>query len=452
VRRWLVALLVLLAVTVLVSPGIIGRLAQNNLERALPGATTYGEDDYVVTRESFERGWFTAEGRYRIDIRRGGVRHALLALAGLEPHGAVPALIVDTRIDHGLVPVTSMSRESGTLRPVLASTVSTVALALGDGEPVTMPGRLYSNIGLNGDTASRYRLEAGSFEHEELAADWEGADISFTFDAAGRFAQYAGRMQPFVVRSHADTVRADGLRFEGDVDKTGIGLHVGSLTLQGGAASVATDSFGMAAVEALDLHMESSLDHNERLRGAASMSVTALDLPEDEAPADLRLELAIERIDTRALAAVIAELRQAQARAAAGDAGRVGHAALESGLQRLLSAGGELRVDSLEVTVPQGKVTCALRFELPETDVAEPYSWPSLLLALSASADVELSVAIVEALLEAHPDMQGLLAAGILQREGDVYAVEAEYAQGIVTVNGAPLPVPLPGREAPVPR
>ncbi len=440
-RRWLVALLVLLAVTVLVSPGIIGRLADDNLERALPVVATYGEDDYVVTRERFERGWFTAQGRHRIEVRRGDVHDALLALGGLEA-GAVPALIVDTRIDHGLVPVTSMSRESGTLGPALASTVSTVALDPGNGELLALPGTLYSTVGLTGDTASRYRLEAGSFEDEALAATWKGADISFTVDAGGRSAGYAGRVQPFVVRSDADILRAGELHFEGSVEKTRIGLHVGTFALEAGAVSLGTDSLGKAAVDGLSLQVSNGLDDDERLRGSASLGVDAAALPESDAPLDLQLELDIERLHARILGNVIGQWRQSHTSGA-------GHPGLESSLQRLLSAGGELRVNRLEVVVPQGRATSTFRFELPERDAAEPYSWPSLLLALRASADIEVAVPIVDSLLEARPDMQGLLAMGILRRQGDVYAVEAEYAQGILTVNGAPMPVPLPGREPP---
>lgn len=189
-KRWLVALLVLLAVTVLVSPGIIGRLAEDNLERALPGGSAYGEGDYIVTREHFERGWFTTEGRHRIEIRHGRVHDLILELAELEPD-AVPVLIVDTHVDHGLVPVTSMARESGSLRPGLASTVSTMALDPGTGEPLAIPGKLYSNIGLTGDTTTRYLLDSGSFASDGFAASWEGADLSFTIGPTGRSADFA---------------------------------------------------------------------------------------------------------------------------------------------------------------------------------------------------------------------------------------------------------------------
>jgi hypothetical protein len=33
---------------------------------------------------------------------------------------------------------------------------------------------------------------------------------------------------------------------------------------------------------------------------------------------------------------------------------------------------------------------------------------------------------------------------GILKKDGDFYVVNAEYRKGLLTVNGAPMPIPLP--------
>jgi hypothetical protein len=32
---------------------------------------------------------------------------------------------------------------------------------------------------------------------------------------------------------------------------------------------------------------------------------------------------------------------------------------------------------------------------------------------------------------------------GFLRKNGDVYEMRAEYAKGLLTVNGAPMPIPL---------
>ncbi len=61
-NRWFVALLITLAVILLVSPGIVGRLAEKSVEENLDFVASEN-DEVVVTTESFDRGWFTSEGR-----------------------------------------------------------------------------------------------------------------------------------------------------------------------------------------------------------------------------------------------------------------------------------------------------------------------------------------------------------------------------------------------------
>jgi len=72
VNRWFLALLLTLAVIVLVSPGIVGRLAEKSVEENLDFVASEN-DEIVVTTESFDRGWFTSEGRHRIELRDGAV-------------------------------------------------------------------------------------------------------------------------------------------------------------------------------------------------------------------------------------------------------------------------------------------------------------------------------------------------------------------------------------------
>ena len=43
------------------------------------------------------------------------------------------------------------------------------------------------------------------------------------------------------------------------------------------------------------------------------------------------------------------------------------------------------------------------------------------------------------------PDVGRLVAMGALKKDGDFYEMKAEYAKGLLTVNGAPMPIPLQG-------
>ena len=59
-KRWLVVLLVLLALLVLVTPGIVGRLAEQNIEQNIEWAEAESPG-VIIQTERFERGWFTSK-------------------------------------------------------------------------------------------------------------------------------------------------------------------------------------------------------------------------------------------------------------------------------------------------------------------------------------------------------------------------------------------------------
>ena len=133
VKKGIVVLLVFLAVVVLVSPAIVGRLAEQSMDENLNWAASES-GDVKVTSERFARGWFSSEGQHRIELQDGDLLTALQALAGPISAGDLPVLIINTRLDHGLIPVTSMARDKGSLAPGLGSAVSTMQVELPDGE------------------------------------------------------------------------------------------------------------------------------------------------------------------------------------------------------------------------------------------------------------------------------------------------------------------------------
>ena len=162
-KRWIVLLVVGLAIVLLISPGIVGRLAERNLDVGL-AQIDLDSPSIDIQTESFERGWFSSAGRHRIDLRDGFLAELVGgpgSEAGSGAAGSGAAIVVETRLDHGLVPVTSMQRERGTLSPALASAVSTVALDPGNGELTALPGHIFPFIGLGGTASYSFLLEPG---------------------------------------------------------------------------------------------------------------------------------------------------------------------------------------------------------------------------------------------------------------------------------------------------
>jgi len=441
-KRWVVALLVLLAVVVLLSPGIVGKLAEQNLKDSISWAESES-DDVVVTEESFRRHWFTAEGRHRIELKAGELRSRIAGLAGLEEEDRVPALIVDTRIDHGLVPLTSMSRESGSLMPGLASTVSTMQLDPGDGELIDIPGTLYSQVGLTGGTASRYLLETGSHEEDGTRLAWEGADVSLSTDRSRQNLQYEGTIQPLSSVSDDQSVHLGLTTFEGEGRQTDYGFMVGDLVLRIDSISVGEETGAKVGIGKLAVDASSDIV-DERVNGRTTVTIEDFSLP-GVGVVDVGIDVSANGFEARSMQAIIAELEQAQNAADPSAALAEVYPRIEGDVQKFLSSGGELRIDRLDVSLPQGDVTTQLHFELPEADPGASFSWPAVILALTASADVRLPVAVMDLAQAANPESGALIAMGILKKDGDSYIVNAEYRKGLLTVNGAPMPIPLPG-------
>jgi uncharacterized protein YdgA (DUF945 family) len=442
-KRWIVALLVLLAVVILVSPGIVGHLAEQNLKNSIRWAESES-GDFQVTEEVFDRRWFTAEGRHRIELKHGDLRARIINLTDGAAGDEIPALIVDTRIDHGLVPITSMSRDSGSLMPGLASTVSTLHLDPGDGNLIAVPGTLYSQVRLTGAMVSRYLLESGAIDDEEFQADWEGADVSMTTNSSRRSLRYDGTIRPLTVQTPDASLRLGLSTFDGNSRYTDYGLAVGAIAFSIDSMSVrGADgeelSTGKVTVDASNDLVDG------RVNGGTRMTIADISIP-GVADVDVAMDISANGLDARALKAITTEFERAQSAVDPDAALAALYPRIADDLQALLSAGAELRIDRFDVALPQGEVTTTLALTLPQTDAASGFSWAALLLALTASADLRMPVALMDLAQTVRPESAALVAMGILKKDGESYIVNARYEKGLLTVNGAPMPIPLPGR------
>ena len=443
-KRWLVGLLVLAALVVFVSPGIVGRLAERGMEEGLSQPAGPGAE-FVVTQERFRRGWFSAAGRHRVEFADGLLHDLLAALAGEAPPGANPALVVETRVDHGLVPFTSLGREAGSLLPALARTESTLALDLGRGATQPLPAKLFTTLGVSGATSSRLELEPGALRERGGSLAWGDGEVTFGTDARGLELSWQGAVEEPRAVTDAGSAGATGLRYEGRAAKTVYGYSVGRVTLALDSLEL-EPAAGHPAIDLDTLRFDGKSEiGGERYAGQGTLVLERLAVPGlGPLDADVAARLAgVHAPGLGRLLALLETLAERDGQALGGDP----WPALTGELRTLLSAGGVLEVERFGLTLPEGPLSATLELALPERPPGEaPLQWPSLLLALTGSADLELPVAVAERLLEIHPDAALLVATGMLVRRGEQYVLEARYAQGVVTVNGAPLPIPLPGR------
>lgn len=431
VKKGVVVLLVLLAVIVLVSPAIVGRLAERSMDENIDWAAM--ESGAVkVTSEHFDRGWFSSDGQHRVELQEGDLLTALQMLAGPVDADDLPVLVINTRLDHGLIPVSSMARKKGSLAPGLGSAISTLQLEAPDGELIDLPGTIYSKVALRGELQSNYVLEPGSHEVDGADAEWGRTSIEVTTNPGNGAVSYEGDIGTFSAQADGDRMRLAGLRFEGRQRPTRFGIAVGNMS-----ASLDDLSFGSAgAITSLVADAESSLDGDRVNARASVQSGIAGAPPFDEMQVDIAFTLS--GADAMALGAL---QRAAEEAAGATDPMAI-YGTLEADARRLFAAGFEFDVDRINVALPQGEVVSTMAFSFAPSDPAT-FEWTSLLLGTEASIDLAVPAALVDMMGQGNPQVALAIGGGYLLKNGDVYEMRARLKKGLLTVNGAPIPIPL---------
>jgi len=439
VKRWPIILLISLAVIVFVSPGIVGHLAEKNLDDNLSWLEAEN-DDLVITAEKFDRGWFTSAGRHRVAIKNGSFL-AILTAAENPARRGLPSLLIDTRLDHGVLPFTSLAREQGTLQPSIASSVSTLKIDRGDGELVDLPGTVYSTIGLTGNSAFHYLMDAGNQSDGDGMVSWSGADIAVNTMPSSRSFSARGKIEPVRLESFGVVTEVGPVTFELNQDRRRFALGIGALKLEIDSLSVISPDEPPAGFGKVSLDTVSELD-GDRVTARATASVARALVP-GVGPMNVDIGFTASGIDAKSLEGVIGALRDAEGSAITG-AGQAGLTpTLQADIERLVAHGLEARFSHFDISLPQGDLTTAITVTVPESDADDSFSWPGVILATTASVDLTLSTSLYEMMQTMNPEITSLVALGVLKRNGEQYTTEIRYAKGLLTINGAPMAIPL---------
>ena len=434
-KKGVVAVLVLLAVVVLVSPAIVGRMAENSMGENLNWAANES-GEVTVTSEKFTRGWFSSEGQHRIELQDGELLTAIQALAGPMEADDLPVLLINTRIDHGLIPVSSMSRDKGSLAPELGSAVSTMQIELPGGETVDLPGTIYSNLSLGGELQSNYLLEAGSHSEGGTAATWSSTDIDVTTNPVSGEAQFKGTIGPLSVEDGDQTVALGALTFEGRQEPTKFGIAVGNVEFALDDLSVSVGGNMASSVRSMAVKASTDIDGDD-INASATMNMALENLPEI---GEMSLDMVFGLVG--ADAAAMGRVQRMLESIGASQDPMAMYSAMEDDLKSLFASGFEMNFDRLNVTLPQGTVTSKMLFSFGEEDPAT-FDWTSLLLSTEASIDLSIPEPLITMIVQTNPNAAMAIGGGYLVKRGDAYEMQARLKKGLLTVNGAPIPIPL---------
>lgn len=434
-KKSVLALILVAVLIITVSPGIVGKLAEDSVGESINWAAEES-GELVVTSEGFDRGWFSSEGQHRVALGDGQLRTVVEGLTSEISVEQLPVLLINTHIDHGLIPVTSMSRDEGSLAPGLGSAVSTLAVDLGDGEVVDLPGTIYSNVGLNGNLDSRYVLEAGASDVDDGQVTWEPVKINFVSDATSGAIEFDGEIGTTTFGNDQQVVTIDSFTFSGDQARTGYGFNVGEIEMNMGPMTVTASGMQVSGMQGLNIKGYSSVDDGIAA-GAARVEMSGQAIP-GFGDISVIADMSFTDIDAEILGAVTERLENL---GSTQDPNKLLLEAEEE-LKDLFAAGFDVSIDQLDIGLPMGTVEAKMVFAFPGSDRAG-FEWTTLLLDTVAEIDVSVPEALVQLASSMNPQAGAIVGMGYLKKEGDVYVMDADFKKGLLTINGAPIPIPM---------
>lgn len=425
-RRWLVFVIGIAILVVLLSPGAVGRIAQATLSDNL-GWIDSENDDVDIEVLDYDRGWFSSTGRHRVVLSDGSLAGALATAK----NGGRLALVVDTKLDHGLFALAPIVR-SGSLAPRLASAESVLQIDQGPAGMEDVPGTLYSHLGVLGDSSFRYTLKAGEQEAMGATASWSEAELLVTASARKRTLGIASQIADVSLDADGVRGRIGSALVEASHDRSELAFGVGELDLSVTDLEVNAGDGVSGGLNDLNVSFASRLE-NDGLAGSANLALNGGQVPE-VGELEFSSDIRFQGLDPAAVEGVLRSLR------AAGDA-RLAESLLEHHLRALAAGGGKLDVTNLFVSVPEGALRATLSGDWPDVASDGDINWASFALKSNAEADVEIDAALYDALIERMPEAGALLGLGLLQKKGDGYTMKAELSGGLLKINGAPMPL-----------
>ncbi len=435
VKKLLIVIVVAILLVIFISPGLVGRVAEESVNQQLAWAAEEGSSGELGVRlESFDRHWFSSDSVHYVTLGDGQLREMLEQDFGLVDTSALPVLKVETRVDHGLIPLSSIHREGGSLSPAIASARSTMTLEMGDGSSFPIPGAIYSNLGFGGDVESRYFVPAGEAE----AGTWQDVDILVTGSPTANSFVVDAILGGGTVTDEGQTVEFGKLTVKSNQAMGNNGMYLGDTTVRLESVRVANPgapevTIGPVVVDASVSELGETLNQDVQM---------AIDVPNAPMLGDVNFRMDVEILGADAVA-----LNNLNERLGSLDDSLPPYemyAVLEPDLVRLVSRGFTFNLKRFDFEMPQGPIDTELSIVVPQSDPAS-FSWGNVVQSMSGEASLIVPAAIFNMAMMASPEAQSLVAMGMLIEDGDTYVMDAAFEQGLLSVNGNPMPLPLPG-------
>ena len=428
----------------------------------LAAATPYvtgmqAEQKYRGAMQVFEEFMLQQSGAYgvqsKIDYRRGWLSSSAINTITFEVPEAEPfTLELHSDISHG--PLLKNGPEQfglasiDTRMPLSAEQKADIA-RIWKGNP--NPIQVQSHVALDGTTVTTASI--AGFTLDELDNDPQGkldfqplnsvVTLSEQFTRAEADMTWAGMqldtaevsivVGEFAGRSQKQ-MSPQGL-WLGDDD---FRLSKLNLSASEAMAETAGELPSSVAIDALAMTAHSEIDGANLVSGHTTITVGDVALENRSVASDLKLTLAVERLQAEALQSITQKLADYQQSALQGGGPAPGFEAVQSEVSAILAAGPVVKLSTLQATTEHGKVDANLEATIKVDDPMALQNPMFLLFALQAAGKASVPASLVETTPLA-AFLPGFIEQGYITNKGGQLNTSLNFQQGQLTLNGKPL-------------
>ncbi len=442
-KKVIIAVLVLLALVLLIMPGAVGVLAENQF-RALSGNLDSEAPGLQLLIEDYERGWFSSRARYRLSLEQPVMEASLKEV--LDEFPGMPALVNEAEIFHGPILFAALGREGVSLAPVLAQSFDEISIAPGDNELITLPARVITRLAIAGPHSNH--ISVARYQHAFDQAGgagtltWGGMNLRTHFNAELNHVAVEGQIDSIDISSDKFLFRAGPVTVHSQNSLTEYGLWVGDgqLTWAGmrlDASDKAAFAMGELVAEA-DSNIKAGKMHQGLQVSLADISINGW----QGGPG--KLVFSAEKLDAKALGKLVDLLRQLAWRDEKITSSAAVMPVVFPQIQALLAGGPQLAVPELSFGTADGVLSFTGELVFPESTPEAAFAF---ITGLTGNAQLRLPVALTDSMATLNPQaeagLRALRNAGFLVSKGNELVLDAAVKGGLLTVNGQPIPLPM---------
>lgn len=441
--RRLIIVLAIIAALLLISPLLTGQMAEKELKAASEKLSTQmGAVQLVET--DFDRGWFESETNHEFVIDNA-------MLGGSTDEETTTGLKTHTEIMHGPMIIGGDDPNLPAVSAALAISKTTFTYDAKNGdEPFDIPGALYNRIALNGSGTlwgvfDPIEDQISNSSGDDAEIKWGGGGFETSYNAAQTELDSTMATEPLSIIASDGSLNVGKISGNSVASKASFGFWTGTGSATIESMSFAGDDGQSMTMQDLQMDATSELVGEDRVSGSFVLSVAELDAPGFN-NSSIKFPFEMSNFDAEAVGRM-----QAVADAQKGnpeDATLMMLEMQEVGML-LVQRGFGIAIPGFSMATEHGDANLDISIEVPESDAAGQAATMAALIGATGSAQLRIDRSLLDFFAKDNPQLlqqaAGMIQLGYLAEDGDALIMNAGYEGGLLTVNGLPIPLPIPG-------